>query len=69
MNISNSQQQHNQKRFVLIYLKDYDNNFANETDSIIKHNELLTEHTRKNESRELQAKYKRRNDVHEHGKQ
>ena len=50
-------------------LKDADNNFNHEIYSIIKHNELLDEHTIKNKFSQLLSKYKHRNDIHEHGKQ
>ena len=48
--------------------KDADSNLANEIYSIIKHNELLAEHTIKNEVRQLLSKYKHGNNNHEHGK-
>ena len=48
--------------------KDVDNNLEHETNSIIKHNELLAEHTIKNEVRQLISKFKHGNDIHEHGK-
>ena len=38
-------------------------------DSIIKHNELLAEHSIKNEVRYLLSKHKHGKDTHEHGKQ
>ena len=47
---------------------DADNNLANEIDSIIKHNELLVEHTIKKEVRQLLPKYKHGNNIHEQGK-
>ena len=47
---------------------DADNNLANEIDSIIKHNELLVEHTIKKEVRQLLPKYKHGNRIHEQGK-
>ena len=46
-----------------------DNNSKQEISSIIKHNELLAEHTIKNESRQLLSKYKHAKDIHEQGKQ
>ena len=39
-----------------------------ETYSIMNHNEVLAEHTIKNEIRQLLLKYKHGNDIHEHGK-
>ena len=36
---------------------------------IIKHNQLLAEHTLKNEVQQLLSEYKHRNDIHEHRKQ
>ena len=46
-----------------------DNNSKQEISSIIKHNELLAEHTIKNEIRQLLSKYKHAKDIHEQGKQ
>ena len=37
--------------------------------SIIKHGELLVEHTIKKEIRQLLIEYKHGNDIYEHGKQ
>ena len=44
-------------------------NLANENYSIIKHNQLLAEHTLKNEVQQLLLEYKHRNDIPEHRKQ
>ena len=49
--------------------KDADNNLEHGIDSIIKHNELLAEHSIKNEVRYLLSKHKHGKDTHEHGKQ
>ena len=50
--------------------KDADNNLEHHgIDSIIKHNELLAEHSIKNEVRYLLSKHKHGKDTHEHGKQ
>ena len=57
------------KTFCFDLPKDVDNNLEHETNSIIKHNELLDEHTIKNKVRQLFSKYKHGNDIHEHGKQ
>ena len=56
------------KTFCFHLPKDVDNNLEHETNSIIKHNELLAEHTIKNEVRQLISKFKHGNDIHEHGK-
>ena len=50
-------------------LKDVCNNLNYETDSFIKHNQLLSEHTIKNEISQLLFKYKHGNNSDEHGKQ
>ena len=49
--------------------KDVDSDLVNEIDPIIRHNEILGEHTIKNEVRQLFSKYKHGNDTHDHGKQ
>ena len=49
--------------------KDADNSLEHEIYSIIKHDELLAEHTIKNEVRQLFSKYKHGYGIHEHGKQ
>ena len=49
--------------------KDADNNMKHKTNFIIKHNELLADHTIKIEIRQLLSKYKYGNDIHKHGKQ
>ena len=43
-------------------------NLKNTIYSIIKHNELLAEHTIKNEVKQFLYKYKHGNDLHEHRK-
>ena len=43
-------------------------NLKHEIRSVIKHNEVLAEHTIKNEIRQLLSKYEHANDIHEHGK-
>ena len=43
-----------------------DNNLKHEIFSVIKHNELLAEHTIKNKTRQLLSKYKHGNNIHEH---
>ena len=48
--------------------EDVDNSLANEIYSIIKHNELLAEHTIKNKVRQLLSIYKHGIDIHEHRK-
>ena len=50
-------------------LRNFDKNLMHETDSIIKHDELLAEHPIKNEIRQLLSKYKYGNDINEHRKQ
>ena len=42
------------------------NQLLNEIDFIIKHNELLTEHTIKNEARQILMKYKQGINIDEH---
>ena len=49
--------------------KDVDKNLRHEIDSIIKHNELLAQHTIKNPISQLLLKYKHGNDIHEDEKQ
>ena len=49
--------------------KNVDNNMKHEIDSIINHNENLTEHTIKNEIKQFLSKYKHANGIFEHGKQ
>ena len=44
-------------------------NLKHESYFIIKYNELLAEHTAKNEVRKLLSKYKHGNDIYEHRKQ
>ena len=48
--------------------KDASINLKDEIYSLIKHNELLAEHTIKNEIRQLLSNYKHGNNIHEHGK-
>ena len=56
------------KTFYFDLLKNVDS-LKHGIDFIIKHNKFLTEHTIKNEIRQLVSKYKNRNNIHEHGKQ
>ena len=49
--------------------KDAAINLKHEMYSIIKYNELLAEHTIKNEIRQLLSKYKHGKDIHGHGEQ
>ena len=43
-------------------------NLKHESDSVIKHDELLAKHTIKKQIRQLLSKYKHGNNIHEHGK-
>ena len=56
------------KNFCLNLPKVADDNVEQEIDCFIKNNELLAEHTIKNELRQILSKYKHGNDIHEHGK-
>ena len=56
------------KTFCLNLPKVADNNLEQVIDCFIKHNELLAEHTIKNEVIQILSKYKHGNDIHEHGK-
>ena len=57
------------KHFHFDLPKDVTNNLKHEVHSTIKHNELLVEHTIKDEIRKLLSKYKHGKDIHVHGKQ
>ena len=50
-------------------LKDVGNNLKYESDSLIKHNEFLAEHTLKSKISRLFFQFKHGNDIQEHGKQ
>ena len=56
------------KSFYFDLHNDADNNLKRVTDSIIKHNELLAQHTIKSAIRQLLSTYKPGNNIHEHGK-
>ena len=56
------------KAFCFDLPKDAESNLVNEIYSIRKQNELLAEHTIKNEVSQLLSKYKHVNDIHEHRK-
>ena len=49
--------------------KDVDNNLKHEINSIIKHNEILAEHTTQNNIRKSFSKYIHGNNIHKHRKQ
>ena len=57
------------KNFHFDLSKHVGNNLKHEIDSIIKHDELLAEHSIKNEIRQLLSKYEHENDIQECGKQ
>ena len=57
------------KGFCFDLPKDPDYNLEHKIGSIIKHNELLVQHTIKNEVRQLLSKYKHKNNILEHRKQ
>ena len=57
------------KNFHFDLSKNVDNNLKHEIDFVIKHKELLAEHSIKNEIRQLLSKYKHENDIQECGKQ
>ena len=46
--------------------KHVEKNLKHEINSIMKNNELLAEHTIKNEIKQLWSKYKHGNNIHEH---
>ena len=57
------------KTFHFDLTNDIDNNLRHEIYFIINHNEILPEHTIKNEINQLLSKYNYENDLHEYGKQ
>ena len=57
------------KTFCFDLPKDDDNNLEHGNDSIVKHNEHLTEHTIKTVVRPLLSKYGHWNNIHEYKKQ
>ena len=54
------------KTFYFDLPKDDEKNLKQENDFIIKHNNIIAEHTVKNEISKLLSKYKHENHVHEH---